>query len=206
MRLFFHLLYHPLSWTYDLVASVVSIGRWQQWTASAVQRLAGPRVLELGFGPGHLQAHMQRSGLIAHGLDESRQMARQARCRLLDENLSPRIARGLAQYLPYAGQSFDSVVATFPTLYITDPRTLAEIRRVLRPGGRLVVLMAAWITGNSLRERLIRRIYQITQQVPPDDVPLESLIAPYGKAGFQARIRFIETPGARLLFIESESK
>jgi ubiquinone/menaquinone biosynthesis C-methylase UbiE len=211
MRLFFHLLYHPFSCTYDLVASAVSVGRWQQWTASSVERLAGPRVLELGFGPGHLQVRMQRAGfngegLTAYGLDESRQMAHQAYRRLLAENLSPRITRGLAQHLPYAGQSFDSVVATFPTLYITDPRTLAEIRRVLRPGGRLVVLMAAWITGNSPRERFIRRIYQVTQQVPPDDVPLESLIAPYQKAGFQARIRFIETPGARLLYIESESR
>jgi ubiquinone/menaquinone biosynthesis C-methylase UbiE len=211
MRAFFHLLYHPLSWTYDLVASAVSVGHWQQWTASAIQRLAGSRVLELGFGPGHLQVRMQRGGsggkgLTAYGLDESRQMARQARRRLLKENLSPRLARGLAQQLPYANGSFDSVVATFPTLYITDPRTLAEIRRVLTPKGRLVVLMAAWITGNSPWERFIRQVYRVTQQVPPDDVPLEKLIEPYVKAGFQSRIRFIETPGARLLFIESESQ
>lgn len=209
MRLFFHLLYHPLSWTYDLVASAASVGHWQQWTASAVDRLIGPRVLELGFGPGHLQVRMQRAGsggegFTVYGLDESRQMAHQARRRLLRANLAPRLARGLAQHLPFAAHSFDSVVATFPTLYITNPRTLAEIRRVLRPSGRLVVLMAAWITGNSPWERFIRQVYRVTQQVPPDDLPLEKLIEPYSKAGFQARIRFIETPGARLLFIESQ--
>ncbi len=125
MRLFFRLLYHSMSWSYDLVAAVVSLGRWKDWVKRALPLLAGPRVLELGFGPGHMQGLLLSAGLSPFGLDESRQMARQAQKRLLRQRQNPRLARGLAQHLPFASGTFNSVVATFPTLYIVDPQTLA---------------------------------------------------------------------------------
>jgi ubiquinone/menaquinone biosynthesis C-methylase UbiE len=201
MRLFFRLLYHSFSWSYDIVASGVSLGRWKQWVLATAALLAGRRVLELGFGPGHLMNHLYETGYMVTGLDESFQMARQAHRRILRRGFRPRLGRGLAQSLPFASQSFDSVVATFPTLYIVDPATLAEIRRVLTPGGRLVVLMAAWITGKTLRERALQGLFRATAQVPPDDQPLTDFIIPYQEAGFQASIRFVEPAGSRLMFI-----
>ena len=54
-----------------------------------------------------------------------------------------RLARAAAQALPFPAAVFDGVVSTFPSEYIYDPATVREIRRVLRPGGRLVVVPAA---------------------------------------------------------------
>ena len=56
LRTFFKLLYHQFSWTYDWVASIVSLGEWQNWVSSVLPYIIGPNVLEIGFGPGHLQA------------------------------------------------------------------------------------------------------------------------------------------------------
>lgn len=206
MRVFFRLLYHPFAWTYDMVAATVSLGRWQHWVRSAVTLLQGPRVLELGYGPGHLQAQLLKEGWSIFGLDESMQMARQACTRLVHEGLEPRLVRGLAQALPYPDDSFDGVAATFPTPYIVDPDTLGEIQRVLRPGGRLVVLMIAWITGKSLFERAMRLVYRITAESPPDDWDAAQALEPYRQAGFEAQIQFSEPPGSRLLFIIAEKK
>src|SRR6266545_6817971 len=64
MRLFFRLLYHPFAWSYDLVAATVSLGRWKGWVKTATGLLTGPRVLELGFGPGHMQTYLVESGFI----------------------------------------------------------------------------------------------------------------------------------------------
>jgi ubiquinone/menaquinone biosynthesis C-methylase UbiE len=206
MRLFFRLLYHPFAWTYNLVAAAVSLGRWKSWVHSSLDLLKGPRVLELGFGPGHLQAALHARGWQVLGLDESQQMARQAARRLRDSGFAPRLARGLAQALPYPAEKFDCVAATFPTLYIVDPQTLEEISRVLRPGGRLVVLMIAWLTGTSAVERIMRAVFRITAETPPDDWDASLAVEPYRAAGFDARIVFTEPPGSRLLFIIAEKK
>ena len=55
----FHLLYHQFAWTYDFVAAFVSLGRWQDWVDAVVPFMSG-RVLEIGFGPGHLQELLNR--------------------------------------------------------------------------------------------------------------------------------------------------
>jgi hypothetical protein len=44
LRFFFHHFYHGFAWTYDFVAAVVSIGRWQHWGFAALPHLRGPRV------------------------------------------------------------------------------------------------------------------------------------------------------------------
>lgn len=201
MRVFFHLLYHSMAWTYDLVAAIVSVGRWRGWTQAAASRISGPRVLELGYGPGHLQVHLNTAGIQVFGLDESHQMSRQAARRLKASGYSNRLTRGKAQSLPYKGETFDSVLATFPTHYIFDPQTLAEIHRVLRPGGRLVVLMAAWITGYNLADRLMAFVNRITGQVPPPDYELDIFTLPYTKAGFQVGLQFEDRPGSRLMLV-----
>ena len=201
IRLFFRLLYHSFAWMYDGVAATVSVGRWQRWVLAAAGQATGPRVLELGFGPGHLQAELCRRGIAAWGLDESWQMATQASSRLRKLGHSPRLARGLAQTLPFPTEQFDQVVATFPTLYILDPHTLAEIQRVLRPGGRLVVLMAAWITGRSLLDRLMAQVFRVTGEAPDENLEIAKVIEPYQTAGFQASARFVKQPGSRLMFI-----
>ena len=202
LGLFFHLLYHPLAFTYDAVAAVVSFGQWRRWVLRASEMVAGQRILELGFGPGHLQMHLHQQGREVFGLDQSAQMAHQAYRRLKRGGFSPRLARGQAQVLPFASGSFDSVVATFPTQYIVQPDTLAEIYRVLRPGGRLVVLFAAWITGQSLPEKIMAQIYQITGQIPRDIPDQTEQIAPFEST----EVKIIEPRGSRLLFVLAQKK
>jgi ubiquinone/menaquinone biosynthesis C-methylase UbiE len=79
LRFFFKLLYHQFAFAYDLVAATVSLGRWKDWVMSILPFVEGPRVLEIGFGPGHLQRRLLQRGLIAVGIDESPQMARLAK-------------------------------------------------------------------------------------------------------------------------------
>ena len=67
----FHLLYHELAFTYDAVAWLVSLGQWQAWGRTALDRVRGPRVLEIGHGPGHLLIALARSGRQPIGIDLS---------------------------------------------------------------------------------------------------------------------------------------
>src|SRR5262245_46688349 len=131
LRLAFQLLYHQLSWSYDLIAWLVSGGQWRAWTRATLPYLVGPRVLEIGFGPGHLLVTMAGEGLRPVGVDRSPQMLRLARRNLHGQRVP--LLRGDGLALPFRAGAFDSVVLTFPAPYVRHAG--AEIRRVLAPGG-----------------------------------------------------------------------
>ncbi len=175
IRLFFRLLYGPFAWTYDLVAWVVSMGQWNDWAATALEGMNGPSVLELGHGPGHLLVRMSRRGWRPVGVDLSPQMGRLARRRLLRAGVPARLVRARAQALPFRDGAFAEIVATFPTEYIIDPHTRDEVVRVLRPGGRVVIVAAARFTGRDPLSRFLEWLYRITGQrepLPGADLPI----------------------------------
>ena len=185
LRLFFSLLYHQFAWTYDWVAAAVSLGRWKDWLLTTLHYVNGGRVLELGHGPGHLQKALRNRKVISVGIDESPQMGKLASSRLKELGFTPLLVRGYAQSLPFTDSSYHQVVATFPTEYITATATLYEIHRVLMPGGRLVVLPAAWITGRVWTDRLAAWLFRITGQSPDrDDFQEKSIFDPLIDAGF----------------------
>ena len=201
LRTFFSLLYHQFAWTYDLVAAAVSLGRWKSWVHSSIPYLQG-RVLEIGFGPGHLQQSLNEKGLSAFGIDESRQMVRQASRRLQKRKYTLRLARGLAQSLPFQTQTFDSVVSTFPSEYIFAPQTLKEIRRVLVPDGRLVILPTAWITGTRPLEMAASWLFRFTGEAPGQPKPLQREVQEqFQRAGFLAQSKLVKLPGSQVLVI-----
>jgi SAM-dependent methyltransferase len=166
LRPFYYLLYHQFAWTYDFVAALVSLGQWQEWVHASLPYVEGPTVLELGHGPGHLLVALTLKGYRVFGLDESRSMSRMASRRLKRANLPVQLLRGYAQNIPLADLTVQSVVSTFPSEYIFDPHTLEEIQRVLRPGGKLVLLPWAWITGRTILERLAAGLASVTGEAP----------------------------------------
>ncbi len=164
MLFFFHHFYHGLAWSYDLIAAIVSFGRWREWGQTVLPHLQTGRVLELGFGPGHLQSALPQARFQAIGLDESRQMCRQAAHNLRKNKQTLRLIRGYAQNLPFATETFENVVATFPSEYIVAPETLTEAERVLKVGGRLVVALSVHFEGTNLANRAASWLFHVTGQ------------------------------------------
>src|SRR5262249_15323279 len=92
------------------------------------------------------------AGYCCTAVDLSPQMVAATRSRLGRLGLLDRatVLRARGQSLPFPDASFDSVVSTFPTEYIADPAALREIRRVPRPGGRLIVVLSAGLLPTRL--------------------------------------------------------
>lgn len=202
LRQFFRLLYGPFAWTYDGVAALVSVGRWQDWVAAVIPYLnnSGP-VLELGHGPGHLQASLLKTHRLVVGLDASLHMGRLARMLLQrDQRMAFLLVSGYAQYLPFPDAFFQSAVATFPTEYIYSTRTASEIFRILRPGGELVVLPLAWICPGHLLDRLAAGLFRIIGQAPAWD---PRLLQPFEQAGFSTSTEILQQPGSMLLLLHA---
>jgi SAM-dependent methyltransferase len=210
---FFRLLYNQFAWTYDWVAWIVSLGRWKSWVMATLSYLPGPKVLELGHGPGHLQAALIQAGIHGYGIDASSYMSRTAHSTMLKKIRSmPLLVNGYAQFIPFQNAAFNQVVATFPTEYIYDLTTLQEIHRILQPGGRLVILLVAWITGRGWLERAAAWLFRVTKQAPaqgptPNGTP--ALRAALGKQlverlednGFQVQVEFKPLESSVLMII-----
>ncbi len=69
--------------------------------------------------------------------------------------------------LPFRSGTFDSAVSAFPTEYIADPRTLAEVARVTNTRGRLVVVLGAQFGQRTPSTRFVDWLYRITGQREP---------------------------------------
>jgi ubiquinone/menaquinone biosynthesis C-methylase UbiE len=127
-------------------------------------------------------------------------MGRIARRRL---GVAHKLARGLAQALPYAADSFDTVVATFPSEYIFDRQTLSEVKRVLSKSGRLIVLPAAFPSN-----RFLKWLYQVTGESPArlDEVMKERMMRPFVLAGFAVEVEIVELKSSRLVILVARNE
>ncbi|MEJ1199300.1 MULTISPECIES: class I SAM-dependent methyltransferase [unclassified Streptomyces] len=113
--------------------------------------VAGHRVLDAGCGSGPLTAALRDRGAVVTGIDASAGMLALARRRLGDD-VALHLA-DLSDRLPFDDGAFDDVVASLVLHYLEDwEPTLAELRRVLRPGGRLIVSVDHPVTAYTIRD------------------------------------------------------
>ena len=135
--------------SYDLMNDLMSGGLHRLWKRFALLQTGlrpGQRALDVASGTGDLGAGLARQvgrDGLAVLTDINREMLARGRDRLIDKGLGIQVAFVIsnAECLPFADGSFDCVTIGFGLRNVTDkPAALASMRRVLRPGGRLLVL------------------------------------------------------------------
>ena len=202
VNIFLSVLYTRLAWLYDFVADFVSLGMWQDWVACTLPYLNGPAILELGHGPGHLLVPLAERGNAIHGIDVSRQMGR-----LVMKNIpaakKPMLTNGDVHNLPYQSGSFNEIVCTFPTNFITTKQVLREIQRVLAHGGKLIVLPMAWIKPTKLIYRCAAWLFSITGQAPEhaQKKVTEYFVQTLSEAGFSCQPHMIDLRNSQVLLL-----
>jgi ubiquinone/menaquinone biosynthesis C-methylase UbiE len=203
LRWFFALLYNPLAWTYDLVSWTVSIGQWRRWQQAALPFVRPGPVLEIAHGTGNLLLDLHRAGHTPlMGLDLSPAMGQIAQRKLRAQGVALPLIRGQVQALPLASGAYASLVSTFPTEFMVDPKAIAEFYRVLAPGGVLIIVPAAQITGPALPDRLAHWLFRVTgQSAEPNLAPITN---PYTPAGFSTRIEKVRLPRSLVTVIVAE--
>lgn len=140
-------LFDGLPVRYDMLANILSFGQDRRWRREVVKHVGATDspglVLDVATGPaGIALAIRTATGARVVGIDITKAMLVRAR-----ENLSRRgengvhLIQGRAEQLPFPDQTFDAVSFSYLLRYVADPAaTLAELSRVLRPGGTLTSL------------------------------------------------------------------
>jgi ubiquinone/menaquinone biosynthesis C-methylase UbiE len=128
--------YDNIAGSYDLIDNIIP-SAWRREAA----RFAYGSVLEVGVGTGlNMPFYPERCQKIL-GIDISQRMLDKARARMSDIKLPVRLELMDVLDLPIHSGSFDCVLAAFVFCSVTDPlKGLKECRRVLKPGGRLILL------------------------------------------------------------------
>jgi demethylmenaquinone methyltransferase/2-methoxy-6-polyprenyl-1,4-benzoquinol methylase len=125
---------------YDRMNGLMTVGMHHRWRARAVDLAAvgpGARALDVATGTGDLAVALRARGADVVGLDFSEQMLELARAKAPDVHFQT----GNALSLPYSDSQFDAVTVGFGARNFSDlDAGLAELTRVTRPGGRVVVL------------------------------------------------------------------
>ena len=132
---------------YDVMNDMMSLGlhrAWKAYTVAVAALREGDKVLDIAGGTGDLAKAFAKKvgerGTVVH-TDINEAMLRQGRDRLLDKGLALPTSICDAESLPFATGSFDLMSVAFGLRNMTHKdRALAEMCRVLRPGGRLLVL------------------------------------------------------------------
>jgi demethylmenaquinone methyltransferase/2-methoxy-6-polyprenyl-1,4-benzoquinol methylase len=136
---------------YDVMNDVLSMGLhrlWKQYTVAVADVRPGMKVLDIAGGTGDLALAFAKAARVGDGggsevwlTDINQQMLQRGRDRLLDKGLVLPTAACDAERLPFASDRFDLVSVAFGLRNMTHKEVaLAEMARVLKPGGRLLVL------------------------------------------------------------------
>ena len=151
-----------ISRRYDLMNTVMTAGRHYAWrgmaTDMAIGELSGP-ALDVAAGTGDFAIDLARKASVSHvvGLDYTREMLSIAATKAERKGLSDRVdlVVGDAHDLPFPDDSFICVTVGFGVRNFVDlPQALGEMVRVVKPGGRVVILEIVRMEDRGLRGKL----------------------------------------------------
>jgi len=140
-------LFAGLPSSYQVMATALSFGqdgRWRRFMVSRLRAPAGGRVLDVATGAGMVAREVvRRWGAAVVGLDQSEPMLRGGLAETRRAGMAGRVrfVLGHGERLPFADGTFDGLTFTYLLRYVDDPEaTLAELARVVRPGGKVANL------------------------------------------------------------------
>lgn len=158
-RLFVTALFDESARYYDLVGGVLALGwgpHYRRWTLERAGLRGGMRVLDVATGTGQVAREAARvvhpTGMVV-GVDPSRRMLAEAR-----KTATGPLVQGIGEELPFAAERFDFLSMGFALRHVADlEAAFGEYRRVLKPGGRVLLLEIT--RPRSAPGRWVARIY-----------------------------------------------
>ncbi|WP_258084294.1 class I SAM-dependent methyltransferase [Thermococcus thermotolerans] len=155
------------------------VDRIEKWLVFSMLQSKSGKALDLGCGTGNYTLELKKRGFDVIGLDASEGMLEVARSKGLN------CIKGDAYSLPFPDESFDLVLSVTMFEFIYEPeRVVAEISRVLKPGGEVLIATmngrSAWFVFKRLKSVFVETAYRYARFYTPGE--LEDLLRDAGFA------------------------
>ncbi len=186
-----------IGWIYDLLSRGAEQGEMGERREALLAGVEG-EVLEIGAGTGWNLPHYRAATRVV-ALEPDASMAKRLPEKLAQASVPVEVVTAQAESLPFPDASFDAVVSTFVLCSVEDPsRVLAELRRVLRPEGRLVLL--EHVRGEGRTARWQDRMTGLHRRLAGNCHLNRDTRSAVGEAGFDvAAVAPVRIPGSHAL-------
>ena len=155
---------------YETLIKIFPVGR--RWISDVMPHVQGPRVLEVSFGTGYLLDLYEHDVEIV-GVEYNWEMIGIAKGKLINHGRSVPLQQADVNHLPFQSGAFDTVVNTMAfTAYPDGKAALAELNRVLRRGGKLVMIDVNYPRNSNRIGVFLARIWMMLGDILRDMDPL----------------------------------
>jgi SAM-dependent methyltransferase len=153
---------------YERVAETIAVA--SERVVDLAAPAPGERLLDVACGTGNAALLAAGRGAMVTGLDGSARLLEVAASRAQEAGVRAEWVHGDLEALPFADGAFDVAVSVFGVIFARDPaQAAAELERVVRPGGR--VLLATWVARGPLMEIMRASMAATARLAPPGPPP-----------------------------------
>lgn len=162
--------YSKYALLYDLLVKKISF--WNCWIRQVIPHISGPKVLEVSCGTGYLLSLISEK-YATFGMDFNENMLGLARKKLKKKGISSNLLLGDVENIPFKEKTFDTVISTLAfNRYPNGGKSLAEIYRVLKPQGRLLLVEVNYPNNRNFIGGMITKYWQYIIGDIIRDIPL----------------------------------
>lgn len=168
--------YNWMAKGYD--AFMIVFPLWKKWIKQIIPHIEGRKILEVSFGNGYLMTQYANADRDIYGIDYNEKMVDITSRKMLAKKVSAKLSQANVETLPFPDNAFDTVINTMAfTGYPDGDRAMAELKRVLKKDGKLLLVDFDYPKDRNLPGYLIVRLWEKLGDIIKD---INALLIKYG--------------------------